>query len=258
MASGVAVRLFRCGFPVAMTELQEPLTVRRTVSFAQAIYSQQAWVEGIEARRAEGYRHTMAIQEGGAIPIVIDPEARLASLYHPSIIVDATMTKSTPAARIGDALLVVGLGPGFEAGVHSHFVVETRRGHALGRLYDKGWTLPMDGIPDGRGGASVDRVLRAPIAGSFRPRVEIGDRVEPGGVIGEVEDEPVIARTAGLVRGLLWPGVKVPAGEKVGDVDPVAGQESIRSVSDKALAVGGGVLEAILRHFGPPVLSNGA
>jgi xanthine dehydrogenase accessory factor len=128
LASGVALRLFRCGFPVLLTELPEPLTVRRPVSFSDAVYTGQTWVEGVEARRAEGFRHALSIQDQGAIPVLVDPEGQLQALYHPSIVVDAATRAARPLARVEDALLVIGVGPTFQIGVDAHYAIETRQG----------------------------------------------------------------------------------------------------------------------------------
>lgn len=244
-ATGVAIRLFRCGMPVLLTELPQPLAVRRTVSFSEAIYTEQAWVEGLEARRAEGFRHALAVQESGAIPVVVDPEAKLLALYRPAVVVVAIRSNGPAPTRVSDALLVVGLGSGFEVGVHGHYVVETFPGHSLGRLYDRGRLEDTARVVG-------DRAIRAPIEGPFRPKVSIGDRIESGALVAEVNGQLLHSGTGGLVRGILRPGVRVGAGTRVADVDPGVDPRSLHTVSERALAAGGAVLEAILRHFGPP------
>lgn len=253
LATGVAVRLLRAGFPVVMTEAAHPLAVRRTVAFAEAVALGEWTVEGVIARRARTVSEALAVAAAGAIPVLVDPGAACRTELAPWGVVDAIMAKRNLGTAITDAPAVVALGPGFTAGVDCHAVVETLRGHALGRVYYSGAALPDTGTPAERGGESVRRVVRAPAAGVFRERVRIGDRVEAGTVLGHVEPGPpgappvpVPAAIAGVVRGLLRDGTPVTPGLKVGDVDPEASPEWCFTVSDRALAVAGGVLEALL------------
>lgn len=251
LATGVAYRLWRAGFSLAMTELPNPLCVRRTVSLAEAVIQGRHEVEGMRAVRVDTAEEAAAAMERGEIPVAVDPEARLAAALRPAVIVDAIMAKRNTGTRITDAPVVVALGPGFTAGVDCHAVVETMRGHWLGRALYEGSALPNTGSPGEMAGVTDDRVLRAPTDGVFHGRRAIKDMVAPGDVVGEVHPpgggppEPVMARIGGVLRGLIRDGVEVRAGLKVGDVDPTGDVRRCDTISDKALAVGGGVLEAV-------------
>jgi xanthine dehydrogenase accessory factor len=246
LASGVAFRLHRAGFAVVMTELPQPLVVRRAVAFAEAVYAGETQVEGIVARHVERPDEVPALLDQGIIPVLVDPEARCLARLRPAVLVDGIMAKHNTGTRIDDAPLVVALGPGFTAGVDCHAVIETHRGHWLGRVYWTGSAQPDTKLPAERGGQAADRVLRAPCEGIVRAYRAIGDRLAEGDLVAEVDSQPVRARFAGILRGLIHPGVRVTAGLKIGDVDAAATHEQCFTVSDKALAIGGGVLEAIL------------
>ncbi|HYG57312.1 MAG TPA: selenium-dependent molybdenum cofactor biosynthesis protein YqeB [Symbiobacteriaceae bacterium] len=251
LATGVAGRLYRAGFPVVMTELPAPLCVRRTVSFAEAVVSGSQTVEGITAVRADTASAVRAALAKGLVPVAVDPEARLIAALSPWAVVDAILAKRNTGTRMTDAPLVVALGPGFTAGADCHAVVETQRGHDLGRVYLQGSAIPDTGIPGEIGGASAERVLRAPCAGIFRNRAAITDLVSPGDVVAEVHGAdgtvaPVRTTIGGVLRGLLRDGTPVRANLKVGDVDPRGELSQCYTVSDKARAIGGGVLEALL------------
>jgi xanthine dehydrogenase accessory factor len=246
LATGVAARLYRCGFPVVMTELPRPLMVRRTVSFGEAVYETEVVVEGIRARRVEDVAAARSAIADGAIPVLVDPETRCLAELAPPILVDAVMAKANTGTRLTDAPLVIALGPGFTAGVDCHAVVETNRGHRLGRAIYAGSAEPDTGEPGLVGGVTHQRILRAPVAGIVTGYATIGDRVEKGQVVAKVADTPVAVLTGGVLRGLLRSGAVVPAGLKIGDVDPRAEPSHCFLISDKALAIAGGVLEAIL------------
>ncbi len=259
LATGVAWRLHRCGFPVVMTELSHPLTVRRAVAFAEAVYRGEHTVEGITARRC----HPEEVDEvlaDGHIPVVVDPEAALRHTLAPSVLVDGIMAKRNTGTRLEDAPLVVALGPGFTAGVDCHAVVETHRGHTLGRVLWRGSPLPDTGTPGPLPGMGVQatRVLRAPVAGRLIPQVQIGQMVEAGTVLAWIETPdgarvPLRAPFAGVVRGLIHESVPLIPGLKIGDLDPRARPEHAFTISDKSLAIGGGVLEAVLTWwYGEP------
>jgi xanthine dehydrogenase accessory factor len=250
LASGVALRLHRAGFAVVMTEIPFPTAVRRTVSFAEAIYDGRAVVEGIEGVTAADGEAVRRLLEAGKIAVVIDPEAAVRHQLRPVLLVDAILAKRNLGTSITDAPAVVALGPGFIAGVDTHAVIETKRGHTLGRVITKGEALPNTGIPGEVGGFGEQRVLRAPAAGVFRGRREIGDPVSRDEIIGHVGDVSVRAGLDGVLRGLLHSGLKVSPGLKVGDVDPRATREHCFQVSDKALAIAGGVLEAACSLLG--------
>jgi xanthine dehydrogenase accessory factor len=244
LATGVAMRLFRSGLRVVVTELPQPLAVRRTVSFAEAVYSGEISVEGLTARCVKDPSDSLRVlgilgkQE---VPVLVDPGCTSAKLLHPTVIVDGRMTKRPPEPIGYSPLLYIGLGPGFEAGVSCQAVIETRRGHTLGRVYWHGGPEPDTGLPNG----DPRRVLRAPAEGKLESRVNIGDHVEAGQLIAEIAGMEVTSPLAGIVRGLLHPGFMVTRGLKIGDIDARDDPRLCQLVSDKALSIGGGVLEAI-------------
>jgi xanthine dehydrogenase accessory factor len=254
LASGVALRLHRSGFPVLMTEVAQPLTVRRGVAFAQAIFDGAATVEDASAQRCTP-ADILRVWAAGAIAVLVDPAAAVRSQLQPPVVVDAIMAKSNTGTRRSDARLVVALGPGFTAGQDCHVVVETHRGHNLGRACWQGSAEPDTGQPGALPGVppAMTRVLRAPLDGYVQPLYAIGDRVPTGAIIASVQGSqgarPVVAPFTGVLRGLIHPSVAVTAGMKIGDLDPRARPEYCFTVSDKSLAVGGGVLEAILTVF---------
>jgi xanthine dehydrogenase accessory factor len=246
LGTGVAYRLHRAGFSVMVTELARPLCVRRAVSFAEAVYAGRLTLEGVTARLAGDPLDGMAFTVLGEVPIVIDADNTVVPRMRPGIVVDARLAKRNLGTRLHDAPLVIGLGPGFTAGRDCHAVVETNRGHNLGRVYWEGSAEPDTGRPEPVQGFSGERVLRALADGVFTTRHQIGERVEAGEVLAEVAGQPIVAAFPGVVRGLLHDGVEVTAGVKVGDLDPRGVVEYCFTISDKARAVGGGVLEAIL------------
>ncbi len=253
LGSGVAVRLHRAGMRVIITELPQPLVVRRLVSFAEAVYRGRNLVEDVEGVKVEHLTDLREALKSGFVPVIIDPDCRLLfELNHvypdlfPAVLVDARMMKREPDLDFPAAPLVIGLGPGFTAGENCHAVIETKRGFHLGRVIWKGSASPDTGIPEGFGGAYHERVLRAPTEGVFRSYREICDLVETGELIAEVDSSPIYAPFKGVLRGLLHPGLRVEQGTKVGDLDPRCNPAYCTLISDKSLAVGGAVLEAIL------------
>lgn len=249
LATGVAARLWRCGFPVAMTELPQPMAIRRAVAFAEAVYAGEAQVEDITARHVSGPTGIAAAWQARVIPIFTDPYADCLAAVRPAVLVEATLAKRDTGTRITDAPFVVGLGPGFVAGEDVHAIVETNRGHYLGRVIWSGSAEPNTGVPGGIAGFGAERVVRAPAGGVFVHRLDIGAIVQAGDVVGHAGQTPVLAPIPGVLRGLIHDGVPVHAGLKIGDVDPRAAREHCFTISDKALAIGGGVLEAILIHL---------
>ena len=246
LASGVALRLFRAGLLPVISEIPHPLAVRRLVSFSEAIYRGEISVEGVRARRVSSPEEAFRILALGCIPVLVDPEAESRHVFRPRVLVDGRMTKLPPDLGLEAASLVIGLGPGFIAGENCHAVVETNRGHSLGRVIWRGTAEADTGLPEAVGGRQAERVLRAPTDGVLEARVEIGEVVEPGVEIAQVGGLPVVAPFRGALRGLLPAGLPVKAGLKIGDLDPRADPRLCRLVSDKSLAIGGGVLEAIL------------
>lgn len=254
LATGIALRLYRAGMQVVMTDLPKPTAIRRTVAFSQAIVLGETTVEGITACLTDisGVPQALAV---GKIPVLADPDCSCLSVLKPDALVDAILAKRNLGTAITDAPAVIGVGPGFTAGVDCHAVVETMRGHYLGRPIWDGPAQPNTNIPGLIGGYAGERVLRAPADGVFRQVLEIGDRVEAGDIAGWVGDAPMRCTITGILRGILPNGVEVHKGMKSGDVDPRCELSHCYCASDKALAVGGGVLEAILQQTG--VLRHG-
>ncbi len=246
IATGIALRLYRSGLQVVMTDLPQPTAIRRTVSFSQAVVEGAFAVEGVWARRCE-VRDVQKVLQAGEIPVLADPDCRCREVLCPDVLVDAILAKRNLGTNITDAPAVIAVGPGFTAGVDCHAVVETMRGHDLGRVIYCGSAQPNTAVPGLIGGYAGERVLRAPKDGIFRLRLEIGTPVEPGDVAGEVDGEPMVCTIGGILRGILPDGTPVHAGMKAGDVDPRCEPSHCSRVSDKALAAGGGVLEAILQ-----------
>lgn len=247
LASGVALRLYRAGLKLVISELPQPLAVRRYVSFAEAVYQGEFEVEGVVAKRVDQVEDIDAVLASNKIPVIVDPELDLLHILQPLVLVDARMLKHAPEYQMEIAPLVIGLGPGFVAGEHCHAVIETNRGHKLGRVIWKGAAEADTRIPEAVLQRREERVLRAPSSGIFLPDKEIGDRVIKGELIARIDDMPVYAPFDGIIRGLVYHGIYVSEGMKIGDVDPRDDPTYAFLVSDKALSVGGGVLEAILQ-----------
>ena len=249
MASGVVQRLVRSGFRVCITEIPEPLAVRREVSFCEAVFEGRTEVEGLVGKRVSSKEGILRTWQEGEVPVIIDPECAIRRILSPDVLVDAILAKKNTGTSLGDAPLVIGLGPGFCAGRDVHFVIETNRGHRLGRVIEEGEADPDTGIPGDIGGHTWERVLRAPAGGRFQGKKQIGDRVEKGEIVAEVGGVPLKAMTSGVLRGILHDGLMAEPNMKVGDVDPRTTRETCRTVSEKARAIAGAVLEAILMKY---------
>lgn len=246
LATGVVYRLAKAGFPVIVLELPQPLAIRRAVSLASAVFEGAVDIEGLAGRRVDDPAQARALAVEGAIPVLVDSEGTSLAVLRPPVIVDARMAKRNLGTRQDDALLVVALGPGFEAGVDCHAVIETNRGHRLGRVIWHGSAEPDTGRPGAVQGRVGDRVLRAPAAGTVQPRAAIGDRIAAGSVIATVSGKPVVAPFDGVLRGLIHPSVSVTTNMKIGDLDPRGEPAYCFEISEKSLAIGGGVVEAVL------------
>ena len=250
IATGVALRLHRAGMRVVMCDLPTPTSIRRTVCFSEAIRLGETRVEGVRGVLCADAATASTVARAGDVAVLVDPEASCVAELAPDALVDAILAKRNLGTRRGMAPVVVGVGPGFTAPVDCDAAVETMRGHYLGRVYYEGSPLPNTAVPGLIGGYAGERVMRAPADGVFEPCVEIGATVRAGDLCARVAGEPMRATIDGVVRGLLQAGVRVTAGMKSGDVDPRCHPEYIETSSDKALAVGGGVLEAILALSG--------
>jgi xanthine dehydrogenase accessory factor len=246
LATGVAHRLHRSGFKVLLLEVAHPLVVRRTVSFAQGVIDGETTVEDVRALKVSGIDEIKTAWQQGSIPVKVDPGAHILKELKADVVVDATLAKRDTGMRLDMAPLTIALGPGFEAGRQVHVVIETMRGHNLGRLFFKGCALPDTGKPDPVLGHGAERVLRSPCKGAIRHVLDIGARVKKDEIICYVGQEPVVAAFDGVVRGLIMNGREVPQGLKIGDVDPRLVTDHCYTISDKARALGGSVLEAIL------------
>lgn len=246
LATGIACRLHRCGYDVAMTDIAVPTTVRRTVAFSRAVYEGEAVVEDITGILCKNAEDIERVTGEDKIAVIVDSDCSIKDEWKPDILVDAIIAKKNLGTNISDADIVIGVGPGFCAGEDCHCVVETKRGHNLGRCIWEGSAVPNTGVPGVIGGYAKERLIKAPADGEFRGAVSIGDIVELNDIVGYAGDTPVRAQAGGVVRGLLQDGVMVTEGMKSGDIDPRGVVEHCFTVSDKASSIGGGVLEGIL------------
>jgi len=249
LGTGVAHRLHQAEYRVVILELPRPLVIRRAVAFASAIYDGEITIEGVRGVCVLDAGAALEALRQEAIPVLADPDGHSLAELAPSAIVDARMAKRNLGTRITDAPVVVGLGPGFEAGRDVHAVIETQRGHSLGRVIWAGAAAPDTGIPGIVGGQDALRVVRAPASGRFRAASRIGSMVAEGDTIGHVGAAPVTARVGGVLRGIIHDGLVVTKDLKIADVDPRGIVEHCFTISDKARSIGGGVLEALL-HAG--------
>ncbi len=255
MASAIAWRLYMANFRrIFMMEIDHPLAVRRQVSFCESVHNGRQTVEGVTAVGAGGVEDVHGIWAEGCIPVLVDPGWHALKTLAPDVCVDAILAKRNLGTAIDDAPTVIGLGPGFTAGKDVHLVVETKRGHDLGRILTSHSAAPNTGIPGNIGGQTKKRVLRAPSDGRFAAAVAITDLVVRGAQVGRVGQETILAEVDGVVRGLIRPGSDVTRGMKLGDIDPRGDPGFCSTLSDKARAIAGTVIEAILRRHMPPAL----
>ncbi len=252
LASGTACTLHRAGYKVILTEVDQPTCVRRKVSFAEAVYQDQVTIEGIIGQRADNWEKAWEMINARYIVVIIDSEQVIKQEHIPAVYVEATLAKKNNGTCKTDGGIVIALGPGFEAGIDVHAVIETQRGNNLGAIIYSGFALADTGIPSKVLGYTSERVLRSPAAGEFRAALHIGDFVSAGDVIGFINNYPVRANIGGVIRGLLHSGLEVLPGMKLGDVHPQKDKEICTKITDKAWDVGRGVLKAIanLRQSG--------
>lgn len=248
LATGIAYRLKLAGHDILMTDIAVPTTVRRTVAFSRAVYEGRAEVEGVEAMLVHNMNEVRYAIESDRVAVIVDENAEIRDQFRPDVVVDAILAKKNLGTKIDDAGFVIGVGPGFTAGVDCHAVVETMRGHHLGRVLYRGSAIPNTGVPGDIGGYTTERIIRAEAAGVFIPICKIGDTVEKGDVVAESGGKMITAQMPGIIRGMLQAGVSVTPGMKCGDIDARCELNHCYTISDKARAIGGGVLEAIDRY----------
>jgi len=249
MASAVAWRLHRAHIGrICMLDLPDPLAVRRTVAFSPALYTGRSSVEGVEAVAVTGQQEIQAAWAAGQIAVMQTTDWQRGAGFPPAIVIDAILAKRNLGTRLDDAALVIALGPGFTAGHDAHLVIETHRGHHLGRILDSGCAVANTGEPGPIAGYTHQRVLRAPVTGLFTTPLDIGDAVREGDEVGRVDAQPLLAGVDGVLRGLLRTRTQVRAGLKLGDIDPRGEAGYCHTISDKARALSGSVLECVMRH----------
>jgi xanthine dehydrogenase accessory factor len=250
MATGVACRLFGSNLRrILLLETASPLAVRRHVSFCEAVHEGAKVVEGVMAVHVSNEAELLQAWEEGKIAVRVDPQGESVSCLEPDVLIDATLAKRNLGISIDNAPLVIALGPGFEAGKDCHVVLETNRGHDLGRLLSSGKAEANTGIPGAIGGYTKERVLRSPADGCFTTERQIGDKVRVDEVIGRVGNIEVVASINGILRGLIRPGSSVRKGLKLGDIDPRGEKAYCDTISEKARSLGGAVLEAVLAAY---------
>lgn len=246
LATGIAHRLKKSGFDIIMTEIDKPTTVRRTVAFSQAVFDNEIEIEGIKGVKVNNINEIYKEISKGNIPVIIDEKADIIKELNPKVVVDAIIAKKNLGTSISDAPIVIGVGPGFEAKIDCHLVVETKRGHYLGKVIEKGSAIPNTGVPGNIGGYTKERIIRASNDGKIKPVVAIGDYVKKGDIVAYIDGIEVLAEIDGIVRGMLQEGIDVFKGMKSGDIDPRCEKNHCFTISDKARSIGGGVLEAIM------------
>ncbi|HSO67522.1 MAG TPA: selenium-dependent molybdenum cofactor biosynthesis protein YqeB [Desulfatirhabdiaceae bacterium] len=250
MGSAIAWRLYMANFRnIFMMEAPYPLAVRRRVAFCEAIHDGTQTVENVTAVLTENADQVFTVWQARQIPVLVDPQWTMISRLEPDVVIDAILAKKNLGTHMGEARLVIGLGPGFSAGEDVHLVIETNRGHDLGRIITRGPATPNTGMPGNIGRYTGQRILRAPAAGRFVCLRDIGDPVKAGDIVGMVEKTTARVEIDGVLRGLIRTGTQVSKGLKVGDIDPRGDAAYCHTISDKARAIGGSVLEAVLRTF---------
>ena len=256
LATGTILRLHNCGFRVLAVECARPSAIRRRAAFCEAVFDGAATVEGVTARLIDRIEQADAVWNAGEIPLIVDETAVCAAACAPAVLVDAILAKRNLGTTRDMASITIGLGPGFTAGGDVDAVVETMRGHRLGRVIYEGAALPNTGVPGSIAGFAAERVIHAPASGAMTfvrspEPVDIGSIVRKGQTIGFVGGVPVTATLDGVLRGLIREGYPVTEGLKIADIDPRAQEvQNCTTVSDKARAIAGGVLEAMLHLAG--------
>ncbi|WP_319370546.1 selenium-dependent molybdenum cofactor biosynthesis protein YqeB [uncultured Ilyobacter sp.] len=250
IATGVAHKLKRCGMEVIVLECEKPMAIRRKVAFSEAVYENKSLVEGITGVLVSSLEDAVKESRVERVPILVDPKGKSISELKPHVVVDAIIAKKNIGTEMNMAPVVIALGPGFTAGSDCHVVVETMRGHDLGRLIYNGQALANTGNPGSVGGYSLERVIHSPSDGILKAVKAIGDTVLAGEVLAYAGETEVKSQISGIIRGMLHDGIQVRKGLKMADVDPRADQvKNCYTISDKARCIGGSVLEAIMAEF---------
>lgn len=252
LASGVIHRLFRCGYRVLILESRKPSAIRREVSFCEAVYDGEAFVEGVLSHRIDQVEQCEEIWKQGEIPLLVDEEGTAIRALKPDAVIDGILAKKNMGTSRDMAPLTIALGPGFLAGVDADYVIETKRGHDLGRIIEEGWAIPNTGIPGEIGGYGKERVIHSPADGVLHNKTKISDLVEKGQEIAVIRTEegqeiPVTASLTGVLRGIIREGYEVFQGMKIADIDPRKEQKkNCNTISDKARCIAGSVVEILL------------
>jgi xanthine dehydrogenase accessory factor len=247
IASGSIQKLYRSGFKVLVLETERPTSIRRNICFSEAIFDQYMIVEGIKAVHVKNLDEVEKAWEEGNIPVIIDKKGKYIDILKPEVVLDAILAKKNLGTSINMAPITIALGPGFEAGKDVDVVIETMRGHNLGRLIFSGRAMENTGVPGKIAGYSKERVIYSPAEGIISNLKEIGDIVKAGEPIAVIDNVQIKTVIDGLLRGIIRDGTNVARGLKVADVDPrLTEKENCNTISDKARSIGGAVLEAIL------------
>lgn len=254
LATGVIHRLHRCGYKVMILECENPSAIRRMVSFCDAAYDGVAFVEGTVCQKANDLKECDAIWEAGEIPLLIDPKGEVIKKIQPAAVVDAIIAKKNLGTSREMAPLTIALGPGFVAGFDVDYVIETKRGHNLGRIIEDGEAIPNTGIPGEIAGVSKDRVIHSPAQGIFKGISKIADIVEKDQIIAYVDETPVKATITGVLRGIIKDGYHVSKEMKIADIDPRKEEKNnCYTISDKARCLAGSVVEILLSEGVYPI-----
>lgn len=245
LATGVIQKFYRSGFKLLVLEIAQPTAIRRSVALCEAIYTGHTKVEDISCTRISDLSEMEACHKNGTVPILIDPDCKSVPQITPAAVIDVILAKRNLGTNRNMAPITIGLGPGFYAGKDVHAVIETMRGHNLGRLILDGSAQPNTGIPGEIGGKSAQRVIHAPTSGKIVHLHKLGDVVDAGAPIFTISGQQVTVPFKGLLRGLIREELDVPKGMKVADIDPRLDVDW-HTISDKARCLGGAALEAYL------------